>query len=240
MTFKLKNSPSLEKELKKAACNSQSHILARFFKTGPGQYGEGDLFLGIKVPVIREILKDFKEVNDDLVSELLNSPYHEPRLLGALMIVDRYQRAKTEKEKKMALSFYLQSRKALNNWDLVDLSVYKIWGDYLLRHPEERAKLFKFARSKNLWERRMAIVATLALIKANQFEEILSLVKIMKNDREDLIHKALGWMLRELGKKDEKLLKKFLREEIINLPRTTLRYAIERFEESERKRYLQL
>lgn len=210
----------------------------RFFKTAPGEYGAGDLFLGITVPLTRALAEEYQAASDDLIIELLKSPYHETRLLGVLIIVNRYQQSKNEVERKRHLNFYLKHRYALNNWDLVDLSVYKVWGDYLLRHEEERAKLYTYAKSKNLWERRMAIVACMSLVKAGQFAEIFQLVKLLKNDEEDLIQKALGWILREVGKKDEKTLKEYLDQEASSLARTTLRYSIERFTEPERQKYL--
>ncbi|MDD3285473.1 MAG: DNA alkylation repair protein, partial [Patescibacteria group bacterium] len=137
-------------------------------------------------------------------------------------------------------NFYLRHRFALNNWDLVDVTVYKVWGDYLLRHPEKRKDLYRFGRSRNLWERRLAVVATMALIKAGQFQEILDLSVMLLDDKEDLMHKAVGWMLRELGKKDKATLVNFLKEYSARLPRTALRYAIERFPEAERRKYLNI
>lgn len=238
MKIELKNNKQLALEINKLIDSNKAKILSRFFKTAPGQYGAGDRFLGITVPLIRGLEGAYPDMSDSIVVELLSSSYHEVRLLGVLSIVSRYQRAKNDNLKKKALSFYLKHRYALNNWDLVDLSVYKVWGDYLLYHPNDRKILFQYAKSKNLWERRMAIVATLALIKSFQFKEILELVRILKEDREDLIQKALGWMLREVGKKDEAVLKNFLDQEATSLARTTLRYAIERLKESERQYYL--
>lgn len=239
MKVQIESDLALSREINKLINPDKAKILARFFKTGKGEYGEGDLFLGINVPEIRVLAKSWPEAGDVLVMELLRSKYHEVRLLGAIILGARYNRAKSEKEKKAVLDFYLKHRYALNSWDLVDLSVYKIWGDYLLSNKGQRKELFKYARSANLWERRMAIVATVALIKENQFAEIFKLTLMLTNDREDLIHKALGWMLREVGKKDRKSLETFLKKYGSKLARTTLRYAIERFSQEERRYYLQ-
>lgn len=235
-----KNSDKLATELIKAANLNKADILGRFFKTGPGQYGEGDIFLGITVPVTRALAKRYYDAKDVLVEELLFNPYHEVRLLGVLIIVHRYEQARTDKDKDKVVKYYLQQRQALNNWDLVDLSVYKIWGDYLSRHPEKRKLLYRYGQSKQLWERRMAVVATMALIKKGEFKEILDLSLLLLKDKEDLMHKAVGWMLREVGKKDVKVLCTFLDEQAPLLPRTALRYAIERLPEKKRQEYLQI
>ncbi|MGE5426070.1 MAG: DNA alkylation repair protein [Bacillota bacterium] len=213
-------------------------FLLRFFKTGPGQYGEGDQFLGLAVPYVRELAKRFENADPPVITRLLESKYHEARLLGLLLIVRRYERAETEQEKRETVRFYLANRKGINNWDLVDLSVYKVWGDYLLHNPKEREKLYRYAASKNLWERRMAVVATMALIKEGQYAEIFRLAEMLLLEKEDLMHKAVGWMLRETGKKDAQALRSFLDRFAGRLPRTALRYAIERFPQDERLRYL--
>jgi len=218
----------------------KAEILGRFFKTGPGQYGEGDKFIGINVPTLRALAKDYQEIDDVFLEELLASPYHEIRLLGALIMTLRYEQASTEKDRLGALNFYLNHHLALNNWDLVDLTVSKVWGDYLLHHPEKRKDLYHWGRSQNLWERRLAVVGTLTLIKAGQFKEILDLSVMLLDDQEDLLHQAVGWMLREVGKKDKQVLVDFLLKYAARLPRTTLRYAIEHFSETERKKYLNL
>ena len=238
MKVQIRADLALSREINQLIDVDKANILARFFKTGKGEYGEGDLFLGIKVPQIRALARRWSNASDVLIKELLDSKYHEVRLLGVIILVTKYERAKDEKQKKKVLDFYFKHRSALNNWDLVDLSVYKIWGDYLLSHQDKRQELFKFARSKNLWERRMAVVATLTLIKNNQFKEIFELTLMLINDKEDLIHKALGWMLREVGKKDQRSLEDFLDKHGNSLARTTLRYAIERFQEKRRKYYL--
>lgn len=239
-TLGFKHDRQLGPRLQTAVDAEKAVILGRFFKTGPGQYGEGDQFLGLNVPTVRALARDYQDASDELLLELLVNPYHEVRLLGVLIMVRRYERATSDQARARALRFYLQNCYALNNWDLVDLSVYKVWGDYLRRHPERRRDLFSFARSPKLWERRMAVVATLALIKAGEFKEILELSVLLLNDREDLMHKAVGWMLREVGKKDLKVLRTFLDKYATSLPRTALRYAIERLPETERLKYLQL
>jgi 3-methyladenine DNA glycosylase AlkD len=240
MKVQLSSDSALSREINRLVNQEKAKILLRFFKTGPGEYGEGDIFLGINVPEIRSLAKKWQKADNILVEELLGNKYHEVRLLGGLILVDKYEQAKDEKEKKAVLSFYLKHRQAFNNWDLVDVTVYKIWGDYLLRNRSQRKDLFEFARSANLWERRMAVVATMALIKNNQFGEIFKLTKQLLNDQEDLIHKALGWMLREVGEKDKESLEAFLDKHVLKLPRTTLRYAIEKFSKERRKHYLQL
>jgi 3-methyladenine DNA glycosylase AlkD len=235
-----KNDRQLGLLFSRAANPAKAEILSRFFKTGPGQYGEGDKFLGLSVPFTRSLVASYTDASDALVEELLVHPYHEVRLLGVLLMVHRYERAKTDKEKAAALKFYLNHRSALNNWDLVDVSVYKVWGDYLLKHPQERSQLYRFAVSSNLWERRMAVVATMALIKVGEFKEILKLSQMLLKDKHDLMHKAVGWMLREVGKKDEAVLIKFLNQFGPHLPRTSLRYAIERLPAAWRQDYLKI
>ncbi|MDP3836804.1 MAG: DNA alkylation repair protein [bacterium] len=215
-------------------------FLGYFFKTGKGQYGEGDKFLGITVPVTRALAKQYVDASLEDITILLKNPYHEIRLLGLLILVSKYEKAKADSERKAFVTFYHTNRQGINNWDLVDLSVYKIWGDYLLRHPEKRPALNKYARSKNLWDRRLAVVATMALIKNGEYTEIIELAKMLLNDKEDLMHKAVGWMLREMGKKDEAVLRQFLDDYATRLPRTALRYAIERLPEKDRLRYLKM
>jgi len=240
MKFELENDRNLEERIRQSSNPDQALSYQRFYKTGPGQYAEGIIFLGIPRPQLRAILKDYQGADDTIVLDLITNPYHEVCLLGVLIIIDRYERAKSEAERKKHLNFYLKHRYALNNWDLVDISVPKIWGDYLLKNTVARKKLFIYASSKNIWERRMSIVATLTLIKAGQFKEIFKLLSFLKHDSEDLIQKALGWMLREVGKKDEAALKDFLDQEAVSLARTTLRYAIERFSKIDRQHYLKL
>jgi 3-methyladenine DNA glycosylase AlkD len=220
----------LKSELKSNANPEKAKVLQGFFKTGKGQYGEGDIFLGITVPKQRKIAKEFYDLKLNDVLQLLKSPIHEERLTSLLILVDRYEKTNDHRFVK----FYLKNAKYVNNWDLVDLSAPKILGSYLL-NLKNRKILYTLARSNNLWEKRISIISTFALIRDNQLDDTLKISKILLNDTHDLTHKAVGWMLREVGKRDEKLLIKFLKENYDDLPRTTLRYAIEKFDEKRRK-----
>jgi 3-methyladenine DNA glycosylase AlkD len=209
-----------------------------FFKTGPGQYGEGDVFWGLAVPEIKKIAAGFRELSLDEVKKLLAFEVHELRLIGLTILVDQYQKAKDDAIRKKIFDFYIQHRAAANNWDLVDLSCYKIMGDYLVRNPMEREILYWFIKSENMWDRRLAMVSTWAFIRQGDFKDVLQLTVLLLNDKEDLMHKAAGWMLRELGKRDEVILCTFLDIYGTTMPRTMLRYAIERFPEPQRQKYL--
>ncbi len=207
----------------------------RFFKCEKGQYGEGDKFLGVSVPECRKVASLFFGISLVDIEKLLQNPWHEVRLVSLFILIEHF-RISDEKGKKKIFDFYLKNTKYVNNWDLVDTSVYKIVGEFLLK--KERKVLYSLSASKSLWERRMSIVATYCFIKNGDFGETLEISKILSKDKEDLIHKALGWMLREMGKKDKKVLMEFLRENFKILPRTTLRYAIEKMDEKERKSFL--
>lgn len=209
-----------------------------FFKTGPGQYGEGDVFWGLSVPEMRSIAKEYSNLSLEEVLVLLKDKVHELRLIGLSILVEKYQKSKDDKSRKLIYNFYLKNKAAANNWDLVDLSVYKIMGDYLVRHPEERGILYKLVESKKMWDRRLAMVSTMAFIRNNESKEVINLAESLLDDKEDLMHKASGWMLRELGKRNEKVLIKFLNKNISKMPRTMLRYAIEKFPENIRQKYL--
>lgn len=211
-----------------------------FFKTAPGQYGAGDVFWGLSVPEMKSIAKDYQELDLKSVKELLKDKVHELRLIGLTILVEKYKKAQGDKERKKLYDFYLENRAAANNWDLVDLSVYKIMGDYLLRHKEERKILYQFIKSDNLWERRLAMVSCTAFIRSGETEDTIQLATALLNDKEDLMHKASGWMLRELGKRDKKVLINFLNSHAEEMPRTMLRYAIEKFSEKERQKYLKI
>ncbi len=226
---------SLKEDIKKAANKKRAKVLQKFFKTGKGEYGEGDIFLGITVPETRKIAK--KYINLDILSIdfLLNSRIHEERLLALLILVENYKKSNDER-KYQILDFYLKNTKKINNWDLVDLTADKILGDYLNDKPKD--VLYNLARSSNLWERRIAIISTFYFIKNNQFDETLKIAEILLKDKHDLIQKAVGWMLREIGKRNQQTLKDFLKINYKNMPRTTLRYAIEKFPEEERLEYL--
>lgn len=229
------NLKKLKNELKKLANQRQAEILRRFFKTGKGQYGAGDIFLGIKVPAQRSLAKKYADLSLAEIQELLNSKIHEQRLVALLILLKRYSQADSGNKKKLA-EFYLKNTANINNWDLVDLSCHYILGDYLLNKP--RIILYKLVKSKNLWERRIAIISTFAFIRNKEFGDTLKISEILLNDQHDLIHKAVGWMLREVGKKDNLALENFLQKHYKSMPRTTLRYAIEKFGQAKREFYL--
>ena len=225
---KLKSKIKSKKNLEKIA------IYQNFFKTGKGEYGEGDVFYGLTMPQQRLIVKQFTDLSLKDIQTLLNSKIHEERMISLLILVDKYEKTKDSK----LVKFYLKNAKRINNWDLVDVTAPKILGQYLSKTGANRRILYKLAKSKNLWEKRISIISTLNFIRKNQLTDTLKISRILLSDKHDLIHKAVGWMLRELGKKDEKKLVKFLKENYNQLPRTTLRYAIERFSEKKRKRML--
>ena len=217
---------------------SDRHIArqsAKFFKTGKGEYGEGDKFLGVRVPVLRKIAKE--QINIDLteVTELLASPFHEVRLLALFILIERYNKA-SEQGKKLIANLYLSNTKCINSWDLVDSSAYKILGDYL--EHKDKSPLYKLVRSSNLWERRIAIIATLKFIWNGHFDDTIRLSEFLLKDNEDLIHKAVGWMLREVGKRNLERELDFLNRYFKVMPRTMLRYAIERLPQKMRYEYL--
>jgi 3-methyladenine DNA glycosylase AlkD len=223
----------LIKDLRKLKDKKQAENLQRFFKTGKGEYGEGDVFLGIKVPIQRKICKNYGDLNLNAIQKLLNSKIHEHRLCGLFVLVSKYKKSKNKKE---IFKFYLKNTKKINNWDLVDLSSPNIVGEYLLN--KDKKVLYKLAKSKNLWEKRISIVSTFTFIRNNKLEDTLKISQILLKDKHDLIHKAVGWMLREVGKKDIKKLELFIQKNYKDMPRTMLRYAIEKFPEKKRKDYL--
>ena len=205
----------------------------RFFKTAPGEYGAGDKFLGIRVPQLRQIAKKHIDLPLPTTIKLLNNPYHEIRLTALLLLTYKYQHAGKKKTNNPALQqeiydLYLANRRFINNWDLVDTTAPKIIGAHLLTRPQERTILYDLAQSTNLWDRRIAILATYTFIKSGEFTDTLKLAKILLNDPHDLIHKAVGWMLREMGKVDQPTLENFLNQHHQKMPRTMLRYAIEK------------
>ncbi|MEI7620314.1 MAG: DNA alkylation repair protein [Candidatus Falkowbacteria bacterium] len=225
----------IEKELRLLANPEKAVILSYFFKTGPGQYGEGDIFLGVMVPQQRIVAKNNINTSLSDLQIVLDSKIHELRLTALLTLVFQYEKAGA-KEKKAIVDFYLKNTNNINNWDLVDLSAPKILGDYLLN--QDRKLLYKLAQSKKLWERRIAIISTFAFIKQNQFDDTLKIAEMILTDSHDLIQKAVGWMLREVGKRDLATEVKFLEKHSTRMPRTMLRYAIEKFEETKRKEFL--
>ena len=214
----------------------QAIFLQRFFKTGKGQYGEGDVFYGIKVPQTRQIAKEFKQISFAELKEVLKHPVHEIRLCGLLILVEQFKKAKEEDRKKI-IDFYLSSTQYINNWDLVDLSCYHILGTYLLDKP--RDILYSLAESSNMWEQRIAIVGTWAFIRKQEYQDTLDIAVMLLDHPHDLIHKAIGWMLREISKRDENVMLDFIKIHYEKMPRTALRYAIERLPEVERKNILQ-
>jgi len=223
----------IQKELKKLANPSKAKLLQRFFKTGKGEYGEGDIFLGIMVPEQRKVAKKYNDITLQDVQKLLSSKIHEQRLISLFILIDKYKKAIDKKE---IVDFYLRNTENINNWDLIDLSAPKIIGDYLLDKPKD--VLYRLAKSKDLWERRIVILSTAEFIRNNRFEDTLKISEILLNDEHDLIHKGVGWMLREVGKRDQAVEEKFLKKHYKKMPRTMLRYAIEKFSEEKRKFYL--
>ena len=213
----------------------QAKVYLRFFKTAKGEYGEGDQFFGIKVPVSRSIAKQFKDLSLAEIQELLNSQVHEERLIGLFVLVEQYRKA-DEMKKRTIYEFYLKNAKRVNNWDLVDLSAEKIIGVYLL--DKNKQVLFKLAKSKNLWEKRISIMSTFHFIRNGFYDTTLEIADVLLKDEHDLIHKAVGWMLREIGNRYLAEEEKFLKKRYKTMPRTMLRYAIEKFPEQKRQAYL--
>jgi len=225
-------------ELLSVADPEKAKFLQHFFKTGKGEYAEGDIFLGITVPIIRNIVKMTKELPLSEIQILVNSPYHEIRLSGFLFLVQQFKKSKSEDEKKDIFDFYLKNAKQANNWDLVDVTCRDVIGAYLLNKKEKRSVLYRLAESSNLWEQRIAIISTWTFIKHHNFEDTLKLAEKLIDHKHDLIHKAIGWMLREVGKKDKSVLIDFLKIHTRKLPRTALRYAIEHFSSEEKVHFM--
>ena len=223
----------ITKDLEKAGDKERAKNLSRFFKTGKGEYGEGDIFIGIIVPKQREIAKKYSTLSLKDIQQLLSSKIHEYRLTALLILVLQFQKSND----KSIINFYLKNTKYINNWDLVDLSAHRLLGIYLIN--KDKSILYKLARSKNIWERRIAVISTFALINKDKFEDSLKISEILLNDKQDLIQKAVGWMLREIGKRDQKMEEKFLKKYYKQMPRTMLRYSIERFSQEKRNLYLQ-
>ncbi len=229
------------KSLSNISSKQKAHNCARFFKTAPGQYGAGDIFIGVTVPEQRKIAVKFQDASLADISLLLKSKIHEHRFTALEILAIQFKRAPHDSSRRNIVKFYLKNLHRVNNWDLVDTSAPHILGAWLVdKKLADRKILYKLVRSENIWERRVAIVATQTLIREGQYQDTLRLAKILLRDSHDLIHKATGWMLREVGKKSEKTLVTFLKLHAHNMPRTMLRYAIERFSSSERKRYLTL
>lgn len=229
---------TIKEEIKKYADSKRARVSMWFFKTGKGEYAEGDKFIGLTVPTQRLIAKKFSNLELPDIEKLLSSPIHEERLVSLLILTDKFKKG-NEKVREEIFNFYLRSTKNINNWDLVDLSAYKIVGEYLqANHKEEMLK--KLAKSKNLWERRIAMIATYQFIINGNSATTYEIANLLINDRHDLIQKAVGWMLREAGKRvSQKELEDFLKPRYKTMPRTALRYAIEKFDPEKRKAYLQ-
>jgi len=230
-----------QKELRKHATAANQKINEWFFKTGPGQYGHGDQFIGVKVPEARKVAKRFHDLPFADLKTLLHSPIHEDRLLALLILRPRYERAvkaKDLREQKKIFAFLLNNKKRVNNWDLVDQSAPYITGHFAFANPVAGKKIFALVRSKNMWDRRIAMVSTFYFIRQNQFDEVVAMAEALLDDQEDLMHKACGWMLREMGKRELKPLLAFLDRHGKRMPRTMLRYAIEKLPEKQRIQYL--
>jgi 3-methyladenine DNA glycosylase AlkD len=230
---------TIEKKIKKAlrgcARPGKARILQKFFKTGPGEYAQGDTFIGVMVPEIRAVARQYRDVPLAIVQKMFTSKIHEERLCALFILVEQYRRA-SEHGRKDIYEFYRAHTRCINNWDLVDLSAKHIVGAYLC--DKDKTPLYRWARSPILWERRIAMVATLYYIERQDFSDALAIAALLLSDTHDLIHKAVGWMLREIGKRDMRAQEAFLKKQYRYLPRTTLRYAIERFPEQKRRAYL--
>ena len=223
-------------ELRALSNPEKAAHLSRFFKTGPGQYGEGDLFLGVTVPEQRAIARKYAQVPFTVLRELITSPWHEVRLTGLLILVHQFEKNKNEDFRKSCADFYLSQTPYINNWDLVDLSCYKLLGVWLT--DKDRHLLYQLSASKNMWEQRIAIVTCMHFVRKGDFEDCLAIADRLLLHTHDLIHKAVGWLLREVGKKNRQVLVDFLASRYQRMPRTMLRYAIEHFPQEERKKYL--
>jgi len=222
----------LTKEIQKSYSKERAEHSKRFFKTGIGEYGEGDIFLGLSVPEQRVLAKKYSNLSMPQIQKLLDSEIHEYRLIAGLILIKKF-----EKDPEVIFNFYIKNARRFNNWDLVDLTAPRIVGNFL--KDKNKKIIYNLARSKNIWEKRIAIVSTLYfIVKENNFSDTLKISEIILGDSHDLIHKAVGWMLREVGKRNVELLKDFLKINYKKIPRTTLRYSIERFSEEERKKFL--
>ncbi len=227
--------PNVQKELRRLADKEIAEHSRRFFKTGKGQYGEGDRFLGIRVPALRKLAREHRGVSVEEARRLLESRFHEERLLALFLLVGIFKKA-DDKGKRDIYTLYLANTRFINNWDLVDCSAEHIVGAYL--RGTDRQPLYDLAVSDSLWERRISIMSTFHFIKHNEFADTLRIAEILLADKEDLIHKAVGWMLREVGKRDAEAEDGFLKRFCRQMPRTMLRYAIEKFPAAKRQRYL--
>jgi 3-methyladenine DNA glycosylase AlkD len=228
--------PTASQELRKKANKAYAKQAQGFFKTSKGEYGYGDVFLGVRVPEIRKIAKKYRELETPQVVKLVESKYHEERMLGLIILMNQYERAKDEKEQDKIYKLYVSKFPFINNWDLVDVTCPRVVGAHLIER--DRKVLYKWAKSKDLWTRRMAMISQWWFIRKGDLSEIFKIAEVLVHDEHDLIHKAVGWMIREAAKKDMKKAESFLKKHYKTMPRTMLRYAIERFPEKKRQAYL--
>lgn len=228
---------NIKNDLLDLASKEKSEFFPRFFKTGKGEYGEGDQFIGVTVPNIRKIAKGYKDIQLEEISKLLNDPVHEYRLCALLILCDKYSKAQNEINRKEIYEFYLAHTEGVNNWDLVDASSHYIVGKYL-SDKNDRQILYKLAQSESLWEQRISVISTFIFIKNKDFKDIINLSEIFLTHKHDLMHKAVGWMLREVGKQDKKTLTDFLDLYYKIMPRTMLRYSIEKLSQEEKAHYM--
>jgi len=234
---KKNSAEDLRSALRKFSDKERAKISSRFFKTGKGEYGDGDIFIGVTVPDVRKASRNFIQLSLPEIEKLLESKIHEDRLAGLLILVERFGRL--PEERKNIFNFYYSRLESANNWDLIDVSADKIIGEWFA-DKSERTLLYKLAQSKNIWRRRAAMVGTYAFIKRGDLDDAFKIAEALLEDGHDLIRKAVGWMLREAGKVDGYQLEEFIRNNVRRMSRTTLRYAIERFPEIKRKKYLSL
>lgn len=225
------------KTLNRAADPQRAQKSQSFFKTEPGGYGEGDVFIGVTMPGIRKAAKQYMALDISEIQKLLDSEIHEHRMCGLLILTYQFPKANSNIQKRI-YDFYLKNISAINNWDLVDVTAPNIVGQYLLDKPAQRQLLYDFAQSTDLWQKRIAMLSCFAFTRNNDFDDTLAIATILIHDEHDLIHKAVGWMLREVGKRDLPIEETFLKKYSHTMPRTMLRYAIERFEEKKRQQYL--
>jgi 3-methyladenine DNA glycosylase AlkD len=229
------NMKHLEREVRQSGNQERARACQRYFKTGPGEYGEGDIFLGLSVPQSRSIAKKYTGLDIQDLQKLLDSEIHEHRFIALLILLAKYRKAEPS-ERKVIFDFYLRNTRSINNWDLVDTSAPGIIGNFLM--DKDRSILYELAKSESIWERRIAMLATFAFIRNSDFRDATRIAGVLLNDKHDLIHKAVGWMLREIGKRDRHAEERFLVKCYKTMPRTMLRYAIEKFPEEKRRFYL--
>ncbi|MBL8889420.1 MAG: DNA alkylation repair protein [Planctomycetaceae bacterium] len=231
----------LATDLRALANPEKAAFFPQFFQAFPGGYGEGDCFLGVTVPNIRTVAKNYSNLDRSQLLGCLRSPWHECRMAGLFVLLRQFELAKKQPVERQAIvDFYIEQLDYVNNWDLVDCSAYKILGVHLVSNPQQSRILHELAKSKHLWRERVAVVATLAQIRSGEYTDLLQLAEKFLTHRHDLIHKAVGWMLREMGQRNETILRAFLDQYAFRMPRTMLRYALEKFEPLDRQRYLKL